>query len=557
MPKCSWVRPLHAAFLPVRDFRAVAAAMMLLAASAGLAQPPADANAVIEHAAEALGGADAILAVGTLELRGYGTEAYFWGGGNITGDPDAMQKWAENPDLQTVWDFTNRRFRTQYRHNFLFPFGGTFGHSFGLSVFGLDGDVAYVITADAPARRLARWTTRGQWFQPDGQVFRRYESLTHPFAAVRAVLSGEARAENRRTEQGFDLIDIVVDEGALTMAVDPASGLPRWIRWPMPHQNLGRVVATTTFIGYERWDGGLQLPMGWRTHIDWRDTLIVTRFVDGYFIDGEHAPDIAAAPDVLDAPLPPDRPTTQPVQAMEVAQGIWHLTGGHTVIEFDDHLVIFELGGTAEQTRAVLDFANGIIPEKRVTHLIVSHHHFDHTAGFRAAVEAGLIVISDAGNEAFLREVAARPSGEFTNLVPLAEGGSFEFVPFEGRLRLQDAAMTLDIYEVVRNNHMADAVFAYAPASRTLIEADLATPANEFSFWAEAYEDNIEHYALDVDRVSPNHALPMTHEETLEWIRLGVPRALARCEAFAEAGRPLPGCPAFIFRDWEKRFAPQ
>src|SRR5690606_21670137 len=207
--------PLEAAFLPVRVFRAAAAgaAAMLLAASAGLAQPPADANTVIERAAEALGGADAILAVETLEARGYGSEAYFWGGGNITGDPEAIQKWAENPDFQSVWDFPNRRFRTQYRHNFLFPFGGTFGHSFDLSTFGLDGDVGYVIAANAPPRRLARWTTRGQWFKPDGQVFRRYESLTHPFAAVRAVLSGEARAENRRTEQGYDLIDIVVDEG--------------------------------------------------------------------------------------------------------------------------------------------------------------------------------------------------------------------------------------------------------------------------------------------------------------------------------------------------------
>jgi len=545
--------------MPIRIcFRAAAAAATLwLVAHAALAQPTSDARAVIDRAAEALGGADAILSVRTLELRGYGAEAYFWGGGNITADPEAVQKWAENPDFQSVWDFPNRRFRTQYRHNFLFPFGGTFGHSFGLSVFGVDGDVAYTIADGAPPRRLPRWTTRGQWFKPDGQVFRRYESLTHPFAAVRAALEGNARAENLRSEHGFDVIDLVIDEGVLTMAVDPESGLPRWISWPMPHQNLGRVVATTTFVGYETWDGGLELPMGWQTRIDWRDTLIVTRFVDGYFIDGERTPDIAAPPEVLAAPLPPERPGTQPVQATEVAQGIWHLTGGHTVIEFDDHLVIFELGGTAEQTRAVLDFANNLVPGKRVTHLIVSHHHFDHTSGFRAAVEAGLIVISDARNEAFLREVAARPSAEFADLVPLRDGGSFEFVPVKGRLRLEDSTMTLDIYEVVRNNHMANAVFAYAPASKTLIEADLATPANEFSFWAEAYEDNIEYYGLEVERVSPNHATPMTHEETLEWIRVGVPRALARCETFAEAGRPLPGCPPFIFRDWEERFRRQ
>src|SRR5690606_373698 len=173
MPRCSCIRPLDAALLPVRGVRGIAAAALLLAAAAGLGQPAADADALVERAADALGGADASLAVGRLGRRGYGAERYFWGRGNITADPDAVQKWAENPEFQSVWDFTNRRFRTQYRHNCLFPFGGTFGHSFGLSVFGVDGDVAYMIANGAPPRRLPRWTTRGQWFKPDGQVFRR------------------------------------------------------------------------------------------------------------------------------------------------------------------------------------------------------------------------------------------------------------------------------------------------------------------------------------------------------------------------------------------------
>jgi len=235
-----------------------------------------------------------------------------------------------------------------------------------------------------------------------------------------------------------------------------------------------------------------------------------------------------------------------------LAPGLWHLTGGHTLVEFDDHLLIFEMGGAAEQARAVLEFANALVPGKRVTQLIVSHHHFDHTSGFRAAVEAGLTVISDKGNESFLREVAARPAGEFADLALLPNGGQFTFIPVVGHLRLEDSSMTLDIYEVVRNNHMSDAVFAYAPASRILIEADLATPANEFSFWAEAYEDNIEYYGLDVERISPNHAQPMTHQETLDWIQAGVPRAIERCETLAAQGRPLAGCPGFLFRDWRE-----
>lgn len=109
------------------------------------------AEALMDRVAEAMGGAQAILDVRTMEATGYGMEAYFWGGGNVTGDPDAAQKWAENPDMTAVWDFENDRYVTRYRHNFLFPFGGIFGHSFSLSSWGIEADLA------TPANQFSFW----------------------------------------------------------------------------------------------------------------------------------------------------------------------------------------------------------------------------------------------------------------------------------------------------------------------------------------------------------------------------------------------------------------
>lgn len=515
-----------------------------------------EADAVIAQVADAMGGADAILAIETLQADGYGMEAYFWGGGNIIGDPEAPQKWAENPNFSSVWDFSGDRYRTQYRHNFLFPFGGIFGHSFGLSAWGIDGDVGYTIGPGGNASRLAEWTTGGAWFKPDGMVFRAYEALGHPVAAVRAALSGKAAAENLRVENGATLVDLVIDEGYVTLGIDPATLLPEWVRWTVPHQNLGQVVMTTRFVGYQNWDG-VQLPFTWTTHIDWRNTLVQTRMLDGYYVDSANTPGIAAPANALNQPLPAAAPSAVPITVTPVADGIWHFNpGGHTVVEFTDHLVMFELGGTTAQARAAIAQANSLVPGKRVTHLIVSHHHFDHTLGFRVAIEAGLTVISHRGNEGILRDMATRPAPNFPELIPNPQGGVLNFVPVDEHLRLQDERMTLDIYAVVKHNHMANAVFAYAPDSKTFIEGDLATPANQFSFWAEAYEDNLEHYGLDVEMVSPNHvAAPMTHAETLKWIAEGVPRALARCEEMETSGRNVPGCPAYIYRDWEQRLA--
>src|SRR5690606_24832472 len=152
---------------------AVASSMLPL----GVSAQPSEATALIERVAEAMGGAEAILDVHTLEANGYGMEAYFWGGGNITGDPEAVQKWAENPNMASIWDFDNDRYLTQYRHNFLFPFGGTFGHSFSLSAWGFDGDIGYTKSGAGNPQRLPAWTTSGSWFKPDGRVFRVFESL--------------------------------------------------------------------------------------------------------------------------------------------------------------------------------------------------------------------------------------------------------------------------------------------------------------------------------------------------------------------------------------------
>lgn len=274
------------------------------------------------------------------------------------------------------------------------------------------------------------------------------------------------------------MLDLAVDEGTVTLAVDPATMLPRSVSWSAPHQNLGEVVLTTSFVGYQNWDG-VMLPLTWSTRIDWRNTLVQTRMLDGYYLNSTHTADIAAPGSVREQPVPQPATPTQPISATRVADGIWHLNpGGHTIVEFADHLVIFEMGGSSNQTRAVVDFANTLVAGKPLTHLIVSHHHFDHTSGFRAAIEAGLTVISHRGNEPILREMAMRPAPDFADLVALPDGGTFDFVPVDGHLRLEDERMTLD------------------------------------------------------------------------WIRQGVPAALARCDEYAELGRNLPGCPAYLYRDW-------
>src|SRR5690606_29557297 len=125
-----------------------------------------------------------------------------------------------------------------------------------------------------------------------------------------------------------------------------------------------------------------------------------------YYINAAQTPDIAAPAAALSQALPQAAPLAAPITVTPVADGIWHFNpGGHTVVEFDDHLLMFELGGSTAQARAAIERANALVPGKALTQLVVSHHHFDHTLGFRVAIEAGLTVISHRGNEPILREM--------------------------------------------------------------------------------------------------------------------------------------------------------
>ena len=193
---------------------------------------------------------------------------------------------------------------------------------------------------------------------------------------------------------------------ALTLAVHPSSSLPAWVSWVGPDGNLGDVTYRAAFTGYEPVSGVL-MPTGLNTTIDFRS--IVQRSCMSIATPSTRPIDDLAAPAaVRNAPAPvPPAPT---IEATPIAKGIWFLRGaGNSVLfEFDDHLTLFEVYASEANAKAVIDKARSLVPGKPLTEAIVSHHHFDHTGGLRAAVAEGLTIVMQRGNEALVREVDAR-----------------------------------------------------------------------------------------------------------------------------------------------------
>ncbi len=500
-------------------------------------------RAIVVEAANALGGVVRVNAVRNITLFGYGMSAYGFGGGNITGGADAPQKYIAENDLRRVYDLEHGRFAQLERRNMLFPFAGAGGHDYALQNLVLDGDIAFETRRDGEVIRSPRWV-EGFHFQ-DGVHMRRMWMLNNPVALVRAALDPATTVTSSRKEGGATVLDLVLKEGdKLSMAISDSTRLPTWVRWSNPHNNLGEVTFTTHFSGFTPF-GGLLLPLGYKTVLDFRNVEYFKIYVDTYQVDSQIA-DLSAPEKVRS--VDDSRPPEPRIQARELAKGIWRLTpGGTTVFEFADHLLLYELGGSPARGKAVIDFANTLVPGKRATELVVSHTHFDHTSGFRAAVAEGLTVISLPANEGIMREMAEHRAPDFPDILE-KNRKPLKFRPMGEHLRLQDAAMTVDLYWGRTNNHMADSIFAYAPQAKIMAEGDIATAAFDYQWWPDAYMDAIEHYGLDVETLSPVHMDVMKQAEVIDLIKGGVKRARERCSAELAKGNYFPGCPVQTLR---------
>lgn len=399
---------------------------------------PRTAQTVLAEAQKALGPADSIT------ITAIGTNGWF-GQALLATDPWPLR---ELTRYTRAINYTQRSAREQM--------------VFKEAVFGgqqqngvVNGDKAWTVGANGPAPQLASAEERQLliWTTPHGFV-------KGAQAATDATLGG--------TEEAPEISFTAMGKFKVTGTLDGEHRVTR-VATALPNPVLGDTPLVVEYSGYKAF-GSVQYPerivVRQGGHPIW--DLTVTA------VDVSTPVDLAVPENVASAALP-----SVQVASSKIADGVWFLGGGshHSVlIEFADHLAVVEAPLTDKRSLAVIAEAKRLVPGKPIKYLLTTHHHFDHSGGFRAYVAEGATIVTHQSNVEYLRAAASAPAA----LAPDSLAGNPktpQLVGVTDRHELTDGKQTVIAYATPGDTHTREYTLVYIKGPKILVEADAFSPA--------------------------------------------------------------------------------
>jgi glyoxylase-like metal-dependent hydrolase (beta-lactamase superfamily II) len=195
---------------------------------------------------------------------------------------------------------------------------------------------------------------------------------------------------------------------------------------------------------------------------------------------------------------PMDTDASRPVESLEVGKGVYQALGSshhNLVIEVDKGLVVVDAPLYPSRQWAVLEALEERWPDKPVRHLILTHHHYDHSGGLATYVAAGIPITMHVQNRQLFFDAFVRRGLGTPDIRGVGEETHLEF-----------GNRAISLYEIPTVH--ADGMFGvYLPDERMIFIPDIYSPGQESrnNLWASEALSAVLFLEVPVERLVGAH----------------------------------------------------
>lgn len=454
-------------------FRQMLIAALAAATAIGCAKAPTTKDLATE-AATAMGGADRLRAIRTLQMSG--GEGTRFRHGQIPGIADREPAGALTRVVETA-DLVNGRASldyvveiagfSQHRHEILAKKGNA-----GVGLEAVEGRPLAVMSPSG----LFSWGT-----QNDPSFLLRRNVVSVMLAAM------DTAVDEAPQNRDLDGLSLKYGRAALPsgeevgLYFDPASRLLHAYETVDTETMLGDVPARYV-LGDYRDVGGVRLPHRitiTKAALPYADVTFASASInDARALSVFTIPDGAQAE--ADAAIAAG--DYSPVTLVPVAEGVMlarAYSHNSLVVEFPTFLAVVEAPYTNAQSATLVRVLAAQYPGKPIRYVAPTHHHYDHIGGVRGLAAVGAIVAVEQGHEPPLRALLGAPQTRPADALETARKSNDRLGAVEaynGMRTITEGTQTLQLHAIRGNPHADPLVIAYVPASGVVFQSDVWFP---------------------------------------------------------------------------------
>jgi glyoxylase-like metal-dependent hydrolase (beta-lactamase superfamily II) len=206
-----------------------------------------------------------------------------------------------------------------------------------------------------------------------------------------------------------------------------------------------------------------------------------------------------------------------PVVLVRLSPNVVSIGGGthHSLaIALDSGVVVVDPPQHEDRSLAVIESVKATWQDKPITHLILSHHHLDHSGGIRAYAAIGAELIVAEGDRDFITHCLARPHTIHPDT--LAAAAARPTIRTVGDNSLSLGGGEIEIHRI-SSPHSAENLLVYVTSVKLLFNADLFNPGLVPSgvapppYWlifSKDFRRQLEALNLDIELLVGAHGVP-------------------------------------------------